>query len=217
MEETYNEALEQANATFRYFLGSGKVHAAKTLLSMLPEQLRGIKDVSEHSAEFFHYLQFFTIWDLLDRVAESQAQESIYTTKGAKATWLNSFKGLLNEAREKILALLTHDWLIDEQEIGDSVDQRQLTLTRIRRIFIPELVIRLHALLVNTGDKIEGNFKHTFHLANVVADNRYRLFDDFLSEGNQRLGDYLTAVRLAVLKSVENGGSDPFKSLSITS
>ncbi len=36
------------------------------------------------------------------------------------------------------------------------VDQRQLTLSRIRRIFIPELVIRLHALLVNMGDKIEG-------------------------------------------------------------
>ncbi len=36
------------------------------------------------------------------------------------------------------------------------VDQRRLTLSRIRRIFIPELVIRLHALLVNTGDKIEG-------------------------------------------------------------
>ena len=39
--------------------------------------------------------------------------------------------------------------------------------------------------------------------------------DDLLSDGNQRLGDYLTAVRLAVLKSVESGGSDPFKSLSV--
>ncbi len=59
---------------------------------MLPEQLQGIKDLFGHSAEFLHYVQFFTIWDLMDRVAESQAQESTYTTKGAKATWLNSFK-----------------------------------------------------------------------------------------------------------------------------
>lgn len=60
------------------------------------------------------------------------------------------------------------------------------------------------------------NFKHALHLVNVVADNRYHLFQDFLSEGNERLGDYLAAVRLAVLKSVESGGSDPFKALSIT-
>ena len=106
-------------------------------------------------------------------------------------------------------------------------DQRRVTLVRIRDIYIPELVIRLHALLANTGDKLErfvpldiklfltkdnhhSNFKHALELANIVADSRYRLYDNFLSGGNERLGDYLSAVRSSLLKGLDGGGADPF-------
>ena len=46
---------------------------------------------------------------------------------------------------------------------------------------------------------------------NVVADSRYRLYDDFLRAEGRRLAEYLGAVRGAVLAGLENGGSDPFK------
>ena len=44
----------------------------------------------------------------------------------------------------------------------------------------------------------------------IVADTRYRVFADFLgsSGGEHRLNDYLEAVRQAVLKSIDEGGSD---------
>lgn len=76
--------------------------------------------------------------------------------------------------QEKIETLLTTDWLINEEEVeirkrypylnqcvhnvlpvSNKADRRQL-LVRIRQIYIPEIIIRLHTLLANTGDKIEG-------------------------------------------------------------
>jgi nuclear pore complex protein Nup107 len=48
-------------------------------------------------------------------------------------------------------------------------------------------------------------------LANTVADSRYKIYEDFANQDGRRLGDYLGAVRQAVLKGLEGGGSDPFR------
>lgn len=56
--------------------------------------------------------------------------------------------------------------------------------------------------------------KRTIELANVVADSRYKLYEDFVPEDGRRLGDYLAAVKQAVLGSLEHGGSGPFKTIS---
>lgn len=55
------------------------------------------------------------------------------------------------------------------------------------------------------------NLKHALTLANIVADSRYRLYDDFTNQDGRRLGDYLKLVRRGVLAGLEGGGSDPFK------
>ncbi len=61
----------------------------------------------------------------------------------------------------------------------------------------------------------DRNVKHALSLVNIVADSRYRLYDDFSNQNGRRLGDYLAAVRLAVLAGVEGGGSDPFRILTV--
>jgi len=53
--------------------------------------------------------------------------------------------------------------------------------------------------------------KRALELANVVADSRYKLFEDFMNEGGKTLADYLAVVRQAILAGLENGGSDPFR------
>ena len=55
------------------------------------------------------------------------------------------------------------------------------------------------------------NLKRALGLANVVADSRYKLYEDFANEDGRRIGDYLEAVRRAVLAGMEKGGSDPFR------
>lgn len=59
------------------------------------------------------------------------------------------------------------------------------------------------------------NLKLTLDLANVVADSRYRLYDDFADAPGRRLSDYLHAVRHAVLGGLEGGGSDAFRVITL--
>ena len=53
------------------------------------------------------------------------------------------------------------------------------------------------------------NLKRALQLVNIVADSRYKLYDDFKGVGGRSLSDYLSAVRQAILGGLENGGSDP--------
>ena len=55
------------------------------------------------------------------------------------------------------------------------------------------------------------NLNRALKLVNIVADSRYRLYDDFKGVGGRSLSDYLGAVRQAILGGLENGGSDPFR------
>ena len=59
------------------------------------------------------------------------------------------------------------------------------------------------------------NLKHTLDLANIVADSRYRLYDDFANVPQRKLSDYLLAVRQAILGGLEGGGSDPFRVVTV--
>ena len=45
----------------------------------------------------------------------------------------------------------------------------------------------------------------------MVADSRYKLYDDFMNEGGRTLAEYLGAVRQAIVAGLEHGGSDPFR------
>lgn len=68
---------------------------------------------------------------------------------------------------------------------------------------------RSYCDLGNTN--VSSNLRVAVELVNVVADSRYKLYDDFLHADGRRLAEYLGAVRGAVLVGLENGGSDPFK------
>jgi nuclear pore complex protein Nup107 len=127
-------------------------------------------------------------------------------------------------------------WLTLEQCF--LADRRGRELGRIRQIFIPELILRLHGLLVSSRTHIPecvlrfpltrasswptivffslplfSNVRHALLLANVVADSRYMLFTEFAGENGRRLKEYLAAVRTAVLAGLEHGGSDPFRAV----
>lgn len=87
-------------------------------------------------------------------------------------------------------------------------------------MYIPELIIRLHALLVSSrnivpsrGGTTTNYLKLALELTNIVADSRYKIYEDFVNEDGRRLGDYLAAVRQAVLKGLDGGGSDPFRAI----
>ncbi|CCM01547.1 uncharacterized protein FIBRA_03605 [Fibroporia radiculosa] len=213
LESTYPTALEQADVIVRYFLGCGRVQLAKALLDMLPPALSTMHEPEDLAMELLHYRQFFVVWESLARVVECQAVEAPQMTKDTRTAWLEDYKLLLQQAREQVVKLLTTEWLVSDVERKE--DRRRRELVRIRQVFVPELIIRLHALLVASRGKIPENLKHALLLANVVADSRYNLTEDFVNQDGRRLGDYLNAVRQAVLSGLEGGGSDPFRIVSM--
>ena len=79
-------------------------------------------------------------------------------------------------------------------------------MERIRQIYVPELLFRLHALLLESRQYIPENVKHALNLVNIVADERYGVYPTFGSEG--RLERYLAGVHDALRVGVEGGGSD---------
>ncbi|KAF5389351.1 hypothetical protein D9757_004360 [Collybiopsis confluens] len=208
-ERTYDRALEQANHIFRYFLATGRVQMAQELLNFLPSQLAAVSDPEEHATEYLHYRQFLSIWDTLERIVECQALEVSDMNRDTRNAWLKDYKFLVDQGHEQIVKLLTSEWLVSDVETAG--DSRRRALIRIRQIYIPELVIRLHFTLFNSRHQFPGNLKSLLRLVNVVADSRYKLYEDFYSDSGARLDDYLGVVRQAVLGGLEGGGSDPFR------
>ncbi|KAF8168933.1 nuclear pore protein 84/107 [Pholiota molesta] len=236
MEATYPVALEQATVILRYLLGTypsslspspplgaGRVQAAHALLALLPEELAELAEPEEVATEYLHYRQFFVIWDTLARVVawQAQEQEGGGGTLGlgggggreARGAWVAEYRGLIDQAYDQILKLLTTEWLVADVETGGG-DRRRRELIRIRQIYVPELILRLHYMLYSSRKVIAENLRRALELANVIADSRYKLYEDFMNDGGRTLAEYLGAVRQAVLAGLENGGSDPFRIVS---
>ncbi|EPQ52913.1 hypothetical protein GLOTRDRAFT_78934 [Gloeophyllum trabeum ATCC 11539] len=208
-EATYDTALEQANVILRYFIGAGRVHVAKHVLDRLPDELASIGVPEDRATEFLHYGQFFIVQEAFDRVVALQALEYQPMHREAHIKWSETYRDALDYAREQVVKLLTSDWLVSDVSQGG--DRRRRELIRIRQIYIPDFIVRLHVMLVNSRHRYRRNLKHAVELANVVADSRYKLYDDFTDNEGKRLTDYLGVVREAVLAGLEEGGSDPFK------
>ena len=150
MTETYDNALEQANLIIRYFLGSGNIWVAKRIPDDLPEELASIDKLEDIATEYMHYRQLIHIWDIFDRIAEViDIEVADEWTKDAKVAWLNEYEGLVDEVFEKVMKLLTTEWLVSDVSRIDG-DRRRRQLIRVRQIFIPELVIRLHGVLYDS-------------------------------------------------------------------
>ncbi|KAF5320046.1 hypothetical protein D9611_010388 [Ephemerocybe angulata] len=211
-EETYEVALEQTNVILRYFLGVGRVQAALSLLEMLPSGLADISEPETRATEYLHYRQFFVIWEQLERVVEQRGQGDLPLSKDERAAWLSQYRNSIDQAHEQVTTLLTTEWLVPNETEVKLADRRTRELLRIRQLYIPEIIFRLHFILINSRQWIPENLKRALKLADIVADSRYKLYDDFVNpDGPARLGKYLRAVKEAFVAGLEKGGSDPFR------
>jgi hypothetical protein len=78
----------------------------------------------------------------------------------------------------------------------------------------PSLPLFLFSLSPLHAYSLENrNLKYALELPMIIADSRYKIYEDFSPDEGRRLGDYLEAFRQAVLAGLEKGGSDPFSRL----
>ncbi|KAF8344763.1 hypothetical protein F5887DRAFT_1159326 [Amanita rubescens] len=168
-EATYATALEQACVVLRFFLVSGRLKLAHSVLDMLPAELAGISEPEERATKYLHYRHFFLALGIdmdMSRIG------SIGASRETRAAWLSDYHAVLEEANEQVTRLLTAKWLVNTKDYSaDPADKRRKEMIRVRRVFIPELLIRLHSLLYASRKWFPENLKRALSLANIVADS----------------------------------------------
>lgn len=70
--------------------------------------------------------------------------------------YLAGYTSKTREFFDKTVALLTSDWLLQDPSAADMVNEarRQSELQKIRAAYIPELVFRLHTVLLESGKEL---------------------------------------------------------------
>lgn len=163
-ETTHREAISHVNIAMRLFLINGRLNAARMLLFDLPTSLiqnvialeaQGSNAEAQamefiHWRSFFdalgHHLRFFEVWS--KRPSEEKS------SKMEKHNWIKGLDGIIELTVTSMMELLQMDWLkFDIIELQDiHAERRKMELARIRQIYIPEIVFRLHFMLYEVRD-----------------------------------------------------------------
>ncbi|EPQ28030.1 uncharacterized protein PFL1_04357 [Pseudozyma flocculosa PF-1] len=221
-EPTFADAILQSNALMRLFLSTGRLHAARTLLLRLPyDVLSQVSDLGlpeDQAVEHVHWRTFF------DAFAASVRYREFWTTKpaplpqGAAAAassssarlerldWIKALTSVVDKSRRLDTELLKMDWLKLDFGVEDlDAERRADELDRIRHIYIPETVLRLHEMLVQSAEVVPANLGLALKLSELVADERFKIYLDFITRERNLLQDYLARVREASLGLLDRG------------
>ncbi|KAG8907689.1 Nucleoporin nup84 [Tulasnella sp. 408] len=204
---TRDEALAQANNLIRYFLGIGRPVAARAIMALVSQKLiRTRLDSDFHSnegVEFQHYQQYVSLTDALDSVPSPDTYPSGESAQ-KRAAWKDAYLRAIDNAWNLGLDLLTHSWL--ENEVFKMWDDSRIEeLRRVRSLHVPDIVIRLNYILLNSRAHSEGNLDRAMELVPIVADERYFVYPTFLAYDGNRLEEYLDGVRSVGLALLEAG------------
>ena len=213
-EATYADAVVQTNRLMRVFMVAGRLHAAHSLLRRLPPELFAQLDQIEVPAdqvlEVDHWRSYF---DVLDKNVAVRGLWSDYChadSRSEQHEGLQALTSAVEAARLANLELLELGWLrLDIEPASDEEAQRLHELVVIRRRYIPEIVLSLHLMLVDTSQAIPANLSHALQLPNLIADERLRLYAEFATpeptaDGSHNLlRAYLEHVRSAALLAMD--------------
>lgn len=98
-----------------------------------------------------------------------------------------------------------------------SGSQRRKELARIRQIFVPDLVLRLHNRLVDNRELFPALLQRALDMTKLVAAEDYHVYEEFLGSDDKpyRLVAYLDRVREASMAALQSGSPDPFKAVAV--
>ncbi|KAG8724644.1 Nucleoporin nup84 [Ceratobasidium sp. 395] len=210
-EETWQTAIHQSNAVLRYMLGMGRLSAARILIKSLPDSLASS---STDGGELLGYIKFFGVWDSIKDIANTRARDpGLDGTKAEKRAWEKEYKAALDEYYEATVQVLITYWLELEYADPNERKRERVEQSRIRQIYVPEMILQLHHALYMSRDIFPANLRRALQLPNIVADARYGLFKDFISASGNRMPEYLRCVREASIAVLTNGITDPVQAV----
>ncbi len=129
------------------------------------------------------------------------------TTRTERASWTKALQQACRTAHDAILHVLEGDWLKLDISIeeGDLDSERRLAqLAQIRKLFVPDLVLRLHNMFFDTRSVLPENLALALQLPNLVADESNKLFLEFVWPKENKLQAYLLRVREAALAQLDD-------------
>ena len=166
---TAPEYVTESNALMRSFLADEKLASARRLLVSLSADLAALSAASnseDESVEHLHYQHLFDALHAHERFVDvwsERTNERLTTARTEKARWLKALQHACHAADIALRHVLEHDWLkLDVGRDGSEMDaedhqmqqQRLQDFAKIRKIFIPDLIFRLHNMLVDTAEAI---------------------------------------------------------------
>ena len=217
VRETYDEALVRSNDVARYFLALGKANAAHALLKSLPAITADATDDDDNQLlEHDSYHRLFGVFAAHDEIDSVLAAAPKPTaTKTDQHAWRKSLHAAVDKTHTQTCALLTASWLrFHVSQRDERGITRRRELRRIRQIFVPDLVLRLHRQLVDNKNYLPDArlLQRALDLTKLVAAEQYHVYEEFLGRDDKpyRLVAYLESVREASLAALADGSSNPF-------
>lgn len=118
--------------------------------------------------------------------------------------WRKSVVDAIERTEVSTLDLLTSQWLRFDLETSSS--SRSSELARIRQVFIPDLVMRLHNLLMSNRHIHPPFLQHALDLTKIVADEDYHVYEEFFGKGDNpyRLVAYLERIRECSIEALSS-------------
>lgn len=91
--------------------------------------------------------------------------------------------------------------------------QRHKELKRIRQIFVPDLVMRMHERLTSNHTRFPRLLQAALDMCTLVAAQEHHVYEEFIGRDADasRLVNYLDHVREASMAALAAGSSDPFR------
>ncbi|KAL1412723.1 Nucleoporin nup84 [Vanrija albida] len=215
--ETLAEALLRSNDVARYFLALGQANAAQALLKTLPDFSALDADAdADHDGQLVEHTDYrkllatFAVHDLIEEVQSRTPKAT--ATKVEQLNWRKRLFSVIEQVNSDTRDLLISDWLnFPVQSRSTYSTQRRKELRRIRQIFIPDLVLRLHAQLMDNKQLFPQLLQTAIDMTKLVADEEHKVYVEFLGQDNKpyRLVAYLDRVREASMAVLEGGSSNP--------
>lgn len=216
VEATFPEAVWQTNALIRVFMSTGRLHAAHSLLQRLPaDLLASVADLdlgADQVQELDHWRSYFDVLGKNVAARGLWSDAALAESYAEHHDWSQALSAATETARLASMELLELGWL--QLDVTEPV--RQAQLLSIRQQYIPEIVLSLHWMLVDTSAVVHENLAHALALPNLIADERLRLYAEFSAPStatSHPLRKYLEQVREASILALERGlevpGGDP--------
>ncbi|WWC64631.1 uncharacterized protein I303_107242 [Kwoniella dejecticola CBS 10117] len=242
MPETLGEALIKANDVARYFLALGQANAAQSLIQSLPSSLVDLlktleEDPENNVVEYRAYLNLFGIFRSYEAVSDLEMRKPKDTsTKLEKHNYNKAVLAAVENVWSKTIGLLVPSMTLfegaeeeEEEEEGwlrfrvskkfENGSKRKSELSKIRKLFVPDLILQLHQLLITKSDTFPELLDKALELITIVAKEDNHLYEEFFSsssasksgaDGAGKLIVYLEKVREVGMLALKNGKGDLF-------